>query len=51
MYNQIPTDEVIFCDSKGDCIEARGQNARMLVGAATLLLLLVGVGYVWKKLT
>lgn len=51
MYNQIPTDEVILCDAKGDCVEARGQNARMLAGAAALLLLLVGVGYVLKKLT
>ena len=51
MQNQMPTDEVVLCDAKGDCIEARGENAMMLAGAAALLLLLIGVGYVWKKLT
>ena len=49
-YNQLPIDEVRLCDAKGDCIEARGPNGAMLAGAAALLLVLVGVGYLWKKL-
>jgi|GEM_PF-3462890 len=51
LYNQVPRDEVILCDAKGDCIEARGENGRMLAGAAALFLLIIGVGYLWKKLT
>ncbi len=47
MYFRI---EVVLCDANGDCIEARGENGRMLAGAAALLLLLIGIGYVWKKL-
>ena len=50
LYKQMPTDEVVLCDAKGDCIEARGENGRMLAGAAALLLLLIGIGYAWKKL-
>jgi len=46
----MPTDEVVLCDTKGDCIEARGENGRMLVGAVGLLLLFIGVSYAWKKL-
>ena len=46
----MPTDEVVLCDAQGDCIEARGENGKMLVGAAVLLLLFIGVGYAWKKL-
>ena len=46
----MPTDEVVLCDANGDCIEARGENGRMLAGAAVLLLLIIGVSYAWKKL-
>jgi hypothetical protein len=50
LYFQMPTDEVVLCDAKGDCIEARGENGRILAGAAALLLLFIGVGYLLKKL-
>ncbi len=50
LYNQIPSDEVVLCDAKGDCIEARGENGRMLAAATALLLLFIGIGYAWKKL-
>jgi len=50
LYKQMPTDEVVLCDANGDCVEARGENGMMLAGTAALLLLLIGVGYVWKKL-
>jgi hypothetical protein len=48
--NSFPQDEVVICDSAGDCIEAAGQNAKQIVGGVMFVLLCLGVFYLAKAL-
>lgn len=48
--NQLPVDEVVLCDSNNDCIEARGENAKLLIQAVTFALVLYGLSQVVKAL-
>lgn len=45
----MPSDEIILCDAKGDCIEARGENARILTLGASVLFLGIAFYYIFKK--
>ncbi len=48
LIKNLPSDEVVICDSNNNCIEARGENARMLVGGILLLLICTAAYYLSK---
>lgn len=44
----MPADQVRLCDANNDCIEARGENARIIVFAVVMVLLTAAAYYLSK---
>lgn len=44
----MPADQVRLCDAKNDCIEAMGDNARIIVLAVVTILVPVAAYYLSK---
>lgn len=48
--NYIPSDEIVLCDAHGDCIEARGENAKAIVNAVCFVALCLGIAALLKTI-
>ena len=48
LISYMPADQIRVCDANNDCIEARGENARMIVVAIVIAIFAAAAYYISK---